>query len=324
MSKKEFLDISSHKCYCYQSILVTQLAETDIPADDLRWVKAIDDGCNSAVAIGSQAFARQGVDMMNTSRQFVSGSLAGMPSSMGSTAPQPASSLWPHFLTGQAEQPTRVILVDDDAHMRRVVAQELLADARIHLVGQAGSLREGRRLVAQNEFDVMLVDLNLGDGTGFQLIEYMKTMHPVAEAVVVSAMEDEEHALHAFELGATGYLIKNSWFGNFPQAVLQVVNGGASITPNLARRLLKRLDAGSARGAPPPGLNKGAGGEKLSEREREILRLVASGYTSCEIGKRLGISDQTVNTHIKNMYRKLQVRTRAQAVSLASQWGLLS
>ena len=149
-------------------------------------------------------------------------------------------------------------------------------------------------------------------------------MHPVAEAVVVSAMEDEEHALHAFELGATGYLIKDSWFGNFPQAVLQVVNGGASITPNLARRLLKRLDGGAVRAPSAPRVRKGSGGEKLSEREREILRLVASGYTSCEIGKRLGISDQTVNTHIKNMYRKLQVRTRAQAVSLASQWGWLS
>ena len=64
-------------------------------------------------------------------------------------------------------------------------------------------------------------------------------------------------------------------------------------------------------------------GEKLSAREREILRQVASGYTSCEIGKRLGISDQTVNTHIKNIYRKLQVRTRAQAVNLASLRGLL-
>ncbi len=235
-----------------------------------------------------------------------------------------ASSLWPHFLTGQAEQPVRVILVDDDAHMRRVISQELLADQRIELVGQAASLREGKRLIGLHEFDVMLVDLNLGDGTGFQLIEYMKTMRPVAEAVVVSAMEDDEHALHAFELGATGYLIKNSWFGNFPQAVLQVVNGGASITPNLARRLLKRLDGGAPRSAFAPGSRKGAGADKLSEREHEILRLVAGGYTSCEIGKRLGISDQTVNTHIKNMYRKLQVRTRAQAVNLASQWGLLS
>ncbi|QTD47140.1 response regulator [Ottowia testudinis] len=240
----------------------------------------------------------------------------------------PSPSLWPHFLTGQADQPVRVILIDDDAHMRRVIAQELLTDARIHLVGQASSLREGKRLVAQHEFDVMLVDLNLGDGTGFQLIESMKTLRPVAEAVVVSAMEDEEHALHAFELGATGYLIKNSWFGSFAQAVLQVVNGGASITPNLARRLLKRLDGGVRRAAaghapPAPAARPTAPGEKPSEREREILRLVASGHTSCEIGKRLGISDQTVNTHIKNVYRKLHVRTRAQAVNLASMRGWL-
>ena len=236
----------------------------------------------------------------------------------------PAASTWPHFLVGQPAQPLRVLLVDDDAHMRRVVSQELLTDPRIHLVGQGASLREGKRLIALHEFDVMLVDLNLGDGTGFQLIEYMKSMRPVAEAVVVSAMEDEEHAIHAFELGATGYLIKNSWFGSFPQAVLQVVNGGASITPNLARRLMKRL-AGSPRaaGVPAHASRGAASGEKLSDREREILRLVATGHTSCEIGKRLGISDQTVNTHIKNMYRKLQVRTRAQAVNLASMRGLL-
>lgn len=236
----------------------------------------------------------------------------------------PSSSTWPHFLTGQADQPVRVILVDDDAHMRRVIAQELLADDRIHLLGQADSLRDGKRLVSLHEFDVMLVDLNLGDGTGFQLIQYMKGVRPIAEAVVVSAMEDEEHAINAFELGATGYLIKNSWFGCFPQAVLQVVNGGASITPNLARRLLKRLDgsAGRLAGVPVTPVRQ-ATGEKLSEREREILRQVASGYTSCEIGKRLGISDQTVNTHIKNIYRKLQVRTRAQAVNLASLRGLL-
>ena len=111
--------------------------------------------------------------------------------------------------------------------------------------------------------------------------------------------------------------------------MLQVVNGGASITPNLARRLLKRLDgsANAARGVAAAAARSqvapGSCAEKLSEREREILRLVATGYTSGEIGKRLTISAQTVNTHIKNMYRKLQVRTRAQAVNLASMRGLL-
>jgi DNA-binding NarL/FixJ family response regulator len=227
-------------------------------------------------------------------------------------------------MIGQPDQPVRVLLIDDDPHIRRVIAQELLADPRVMLVGQANSLREGKRLVAQHTFEVMLIDLNLGDGTGFQLIEYMKSIRPVAEAVVVSAMEDEDHAIHAFELGATGYLIKNSWFGNFAQAVLQVVNGGASVTPNLARRLLRRIEQGG------PSHRVGASGpraqlnpEKLSSREREILRLVAIGHTSGEIGVRLGITTQTVNSHVKNVYRKLQVRTRAQAVTLASTYGIL-
>ena len=235
----------------------------------------------------------------------------------------PSASVWPPFLIGQPEQPVRVLLVEDDPHCRLVMAQALLADARIQLVGQAASRREGARLMARHAFDVMLVDLNLGDGTGFELIDAMKSAHPMAEAIVITAMEDEEHAIRAFELGATGYLIKNSWFDSFPQAVLQVVNGGASITPNLARRLLRRLDGQTERPAAARGAGAASGGEKLSEREREVLRLVASGHTSCEIGKRLGISDQTVNAHIKNIYRKLHVRTRAQAVSQASQWGLL-
>jgi len=148
----------------------------------------------------------------------------------------------------------------------------------------------------------------------------MKSVRPGAEAVVISGMEDEQHALHAFELGATGYLLKNSWFGNFPQAVLQVVNGGASITPNLARRLLLKLDHthGDAQAITVSGKP-----DKLSDREKEVLKMVASGYTSAEIGIRLTISCQTVNSHVKNIYRKLQVRTRAQAVSFAGARGLL-
>ena len=244
----------------------------------------------------------------------------GSPATNHNLAPHSASpSLWPGFLTGQPDEPVRVVLIDDDPNMSRVIAHELLADLRINLLGQAASVREGRRLISQNEFDVMLVDLNLGDGTGFELIEYMKTIRPIAEAVVISAMEDEFHALHAFELGATGYLVKNSWFGNFPQAVLQVVNGGASITPNLARRLLRKFEHPQVSdNVEQPARSK----DKLSEREKEVLKLVALGCTSTDIGSRLAISGQTVNTHIKNIYRKLNVRTRAQAVSLATNRGL--
>lgn len=230
-------------------------------------------------------------------------------------------SIWPDFLAGQLEKPVRVLLVDDDAHMRRVIAQELMSDQRTLLVAQATSVREGRKAIKQHEFDVMLVDLNLGDGEGFMLIDYMKSVRPTAEAIVISIMQNDEQVLHAFELGATGYLVKNSWFGSYPQAVLQVANGGASITPNLARRLLQRFDPSGA-AAPHAQRRVEQETERLSQREKEVLRMVASGYTSAEIGNRLFISSLTVNTHIKNIYRKLQVRTRAQAVRFASLRGL--
>lgn len=244
------------------------------------------------------------------------------PAGEGYTALMPQSTTaqsWPPFLVGQVAKPVRVLLVDDDASIRLVISSELMADLRCDLVGQGGSMREGRRLISSCEFDVMLVDLNLGDGNGFELIEHLKTVRPLAEAVVISAMEDEQHALHAFELGATGYLVKNSWFGNFSQAVLQVVNGGASITPNLARRLLHRLDHSQSEAAARAEPQK----KGLSEREHAVLKMVAAGYTSAEIGLRLSISGLTVCSHIKNIYRKLQVKTRAHAVSSALQRGLL-
>jgi DNA-binding NarL/FixJ family response regulator len=109
-----------------------------------------------------------------------------------------------------------------------------------------------------------------------------------------------------------------SWFGSFPEAVLQVVNGGASLTPNLARRLLRKFEPAQA--AP---ITNNEARELLSAREKEVLKLVAAGLGSTAIGTRLAISNQTVHTHIKNMYRKLNVRTRAQAVSLATKRQLL-
>ncbi|MEG0001147.1 MAG: response regulator transcription factor [Comamonas sp.] len=236
-----------------------------------------------------------------------------------SVSARPSTRIWPDFLVGQVDKPVRVLLIDDDAHIRMVIAQELMADERTLLVAQASSIKEGRKAIRQHAFDVMLVDMHLGDGEGLELIDFMKTLHPSAEAVVVSIMESDDLVLRAFELGATGYLIKNSWFGNYPMAVLQVANGGASITPNLARRLLQRFDKTAVEEVRRRQPDEA---ERLSAREREVLRMVAGGYTSVEIGVRLAISSMTVNTHIKNIYRKLQVRTRAQAVRFASLRGM--
>ncbi len=239
----------------------------------------------------------------------------------GADLPSPirtSQSMWPDFLVGQDDKPVRVILIDDDQHMQRVVAQELMLDARTLLIGMASSVKEGRKLIKQHEFDVMLVDVNLNDGLGFSLIELMKFQRPSAEAIMFSVMESDDQVLRAFEVGAAGYLVKHSWFGSYPQAVLQVANGGAYITPHLARRLIKKFDANAPAAQRESRASSGAVSELLSDREKEVLRQVANGYTSAEIATRLEISALTVNSHIKNIYRKLRVRTRAQAVQFAS------
>ena len=244
------------------------------------------------------------------------GSLAqDYPALAGATTPA-----WPDFMAGQPSRPVRVLLVVEDPHMGHVVAQDLSADPRVQLAARGRALKEGRRLVATHDFDVLLVDLNLGDGMGFDLVRHMKHARPLAEAVVISSTEDEEHALLAFELGATGFLVKNAWFGDFSQAVLQVANGGASISPGLARRLLGKLEKSQGHGA--VALRLTGQGTVLSLREREILKMVASGHTSHEVGIQLDLSGHTVNTHLRNIYRKLKVRTRAQAVCLATHRGL--
>ncbi|RGE41401.1 DNA-binding response regulator [Comamonas testosteroni] len=230
--------------------------------------------------------------------------------------------IWPSFLVGQRGCPVRVAIVDADAHFTNVLQQELTQDERVEIVGKAQSLKDGKRLCRSLEFDVLLLDVNLADGSGFQLLSYMQLHKSSAQSIVVTAMDQDENVIKALEMGAAGYLVKHSWFGNSAQAILQVANGGAAIAPHVVKRLIKSFDARihELRGhlGEKPKL-----AERLSEREKDILRMVAGGYTSAEIGRKLDISGLTVNTHVKNIYRKLQVRSRAQAVNHASIFGIL-
>ena len=145
-------------------------------------------------------------------------------------------------MVGQQSQPVRVFVVDDDSHIRRVIAQELMGDSRTLLVGQASSLREARKNIPLQDFDVLIVDLNLGDGEGLELLDLVNQTRPHVLSIVVSVTERDDKVFQAFEKGAVGYLLKNSWFGDYSQAVLQVANGGASITPSLAKKMLSRLE----------------------------------------------------------------------------------
>jgi DNA-binding NarL/FixJ family response regulator len=226
---------------------------------------------------------------------------------------------WPDFLTGQAEKPVRVLLIDEDVNARRAIAHELATDSRVCVVGEASSQLEARRVLAQHEFDVLILDIRLGGGKGFDLIESAKRHCSSAEVIVNSTLDDEVHVRRAFAAGASGYLVKNSWFQNFTQAVLQVVNGGVAVSPNVIRHLLIRR--GQFVSAQPDA--DGAPRRTLSTREHEVLQLVAKGHVTQEIADQLSISARTVCAHMKNICRKLRVHTRAHAVNAAASLGLL-
>ncbi|RZS32007.1 LuxR C-terminal-related transcriptional regulator [Corticibacter populi] len=252
---------------------------------------------------------------------------------------------------------TRILVVDDDAWVRQAILAEFERHPDVMVVGEADSHARGAALIRRTSYDILLVDLNLGDGSGFELLALSKSVRPISEVVIISVMEDLEHAFHAFELGATGYLVKNGWIGNFTEAVLQVAHGGAAISPNLARRIIKHMGAQAASAqatAPvasaterpvspmspipsmPPMWPAGqairqpahapqpqAAEQTLSGREQEILRRIAEGLSYAEIAQALAISTLTVNTHIKNIYRKLQVNSKTKAIRHAMLHGLV-
>ena len=239
------------------------------------------------------------------------------------------ASLWPDFLIGQADKPLRAILVEEDAGMRSVIVQELTIDKRIDLIANATNTRDAMQIIARYDFDVLLIDSDIDTrkaGDSKALIKHMKQRKLAVEIIVISSDLDEYKALDAFESGATGYLVKNSWFGDFAQAILQVANGGAFISPHIARRLLGRFADPTLHHSNITNKqdNPAKADTVLSNRENEILNLVSIGSTGPQIANKLNIAGQTVTVHIKNIFHKLNVHTRAQAVMVAKSRGLLS
>lgn len=222
----------------------------------------------------------------------------------------------------------RTILIEDLYEVRERLKDELLSDARIAFVGEAADVASGKLLIDEQNPDVMLVDLGLPDGSGLQLIKHLMDTQPNADAMVISVFGEEETVFRAIEAGATGYLVKGALNVGLVDAVVNLRCGGSPISPLIARRLLKRFQSPGGEAAIPlkaPGVPAIATEEHeaLSEREMGVLKLVAQGFVVNEIAEKLFISPHTVATHVKHIYRKLQVRSRGQAINVAIKRGLL-
>jgi DNA-binding NarL/FixJ family response regulator len=212
-----------------------------------------------------------------------------------------------------------VFLVEDDAATRARLARAVAQDPGLALVGTAGSCAEARTRLADVVPDVLLVDLGLPDGSGVDLIRECKRRVAGTEAMVITVFGDEQHVVAAIEAGASGYVLKDGSNAYIADSIRALVNGGSPISPAIARHLLRRFRAPA-----PPG--RAATGEEvpeLTEREHQVLDLLVKGFTFHEIGELLAISAHTVTTHVKHIYGKLEVRSRAEAVYEALQLGIV-
>jgi DNA-binding NarL/FixJ family response regulator len=210
---------------------------------------------------------------------------------------------------------TTVLIVEDEPEFLRVYCDAVTHEPGLRLVGAVSNLAAALAVVEQGVPDVLVVDLGLPDGSGTDLIRRATTLRPDCDALVVTVFGDDRHVISAIEAGATGYLLKDSPPGELARCIRELREGGSPISPSIARRLLGRMRA------PPQGAPAGA--SPLTEREAEILRLVAKGLSFAEVGEALGISAHTVVAHVKKIYRKLSVHSRGEAVFEATQLGLL-
>ena len=219
----------------------------------------------------------------------------------------------------------RVLIVDDDPAVREPFAAAVEASGDMQVIGQAATLAEGRHLLHNARPDVMLVDLDLPDGDGSELIKEAQRALPDFEAMVVTVFGDEAHVLAAIEAGATGYLLKDATPAEIVDQLRVLKAGGSPINAVIARQMLRRsaawAQAERSSQEPPDGSADDA--DPLSPREREVLQLCAKGYSYEEIAPLLSVSRHTVTSFVKRIYRKLQVHSRTEAVYEARRMGLL-
>lgn len=227
--------------------------------------------------------------------------------------------------------PIHVALVEDDPGVRARLARVINADESLKFVYAASSVADILAWLADNAVDILLVDLGLPDGSGLDVIRRCRRIQPACAVLVVTVFGDERNMLQAFEAGAGGYILKDGTEADLASHVTQLHAGGAPMSPLIARQLLVRWQANAAAarseaGRPAPTVGTGVdaeGRESLSPREAQVLDMVARGFTYAEVAQRMGLSLSTVRTHVRNIYGKLDVHNKTEAVFEARHLGLL-
>jgi DNA-binding NarL/FixJ family response regulator len=216
-----------------------------------------------------------------------------------------------------------VAMVEDDSRTRERISRVIRAEPSLSLALAAASAGELLAWAAEHPVDVMLVDLGLPDRSGLEVIARCCRMQPSCAVMVLTMFGDETHMLRAFEAGARGYLLKDGTEDDLATHICALHAGGSPMSPIIARQLLARWQTTQRDmpGARPAQEDRQS--EPLSQRESQVLDLIARGFTYAEIGTQLQVSLTTVQTHVRNIYGKLGVHSKTEAVFEARQSGLL-
>jgi DNA-binding NarL/FixJ family response regulator len=211
--------------------------------------------------------------------------------------------------------PIRVLIVDDHALFRRGLEMVLDEEPDIELVGQASDGAEATQRAAESLPDIVLMDIRMPRSSGIEACRAMKEAAPSTKIVMLTISDEEEDLFEAIREGASGYLLKDIPLDEVADAVRAVHGGQSLISPSMAGKLLTEFATLARRGEDQPPQPVPA--PKLTDREMEVLKLVAKGMNNRDIAKELFISENTVKNHVRNILEKLQIHSRMEAVMIA-------
>ena len=212
------------------------------------------------------------------------------------------------------------ILIVEDSYATRMRLNNAITEGdKFHLLASVGDFKSAATILKTNSPNILLTDLDLPDGNGIDLIKMLHLPEVKTQlAIVISIFGDGDHVINALKSGASGYLLKDDNFIDINNAITQMLQGGSPISPSIARHLLDELTL-----LPSYPITDEATNYLLTNREKDVLILVSKGYTDKEIGTAFHLSIHTIKGYVKNIYKKLSVRNRMQAVHEAKLQGIL-
>ena len=207
------------------------------------------------------------------------------------------------------------ILLADDHHIVRAGVRQLLESASdLQVIAEVGDGEEAQALIQKHKPDVAVLDVQMPKATGIEVTRWVRANMPEVGVLILTAYDDDPYVMAVLQAGANGYVLKTAQTDDLIQAVRDVNEGKSALDPSITRKLMSNLFKGTEKKIVEP----------LTDRELDVLRLTAKGFTNKAIGVQLSISDRTVQGHLAHIFAKLQANSRTEAVMRAVSLGLIS